>query len=115
MLDFTNRRPIHGGFPHYLMAHMKRLVCLSITALAFWGAASVAPAASVREAWVQRYNSPATNAVDHGWKVIRDPAGNVIVAGTTSDNLRGTDVVLLKYSGGTGTPTWSRLQATAEK
>ena len=44
--------------------------------------------AAVTEAWVQRYGSEA-GSEDNAYKVVADAAGNVIVAGTTTDNQTG--------------------------
>ena len=56
--------------------------------------------AAVTEAWVQRYGSE-TGSQDNAYKVVTDAAGNVIVAGTTTDNQTGSgsDMLIIKYSG----------------
>jgi hypothetical protein len=48
-------------------------------------AAPPAPAA-VTEAWVQRYNNPSGGVEDRAFKVVRDPADNFIVIGSTDGN-----------------------------
>jgi hypothetical protein len=46
------------------------------------------------------------NASDEGWKVATDNAGNVIVAGLTTDVMGGVDLLVIKYSGA-GVPLWT--------
>jgi len=38
--------------------------------------------ADVTEAWVQRYSNMVNNSVDRAFKVLSDPAGDIIVTGT---------------------------------
>ena len=56
--------------------------------------------AAVTEAWVQRYGYE-TGSADYAYKVVTDAAGNVVVAGTTTDNQTGggLDMLVIKYSG----------------
>src|SRR4030095_8161232 len=63
--------------------------------------------AALTEAWVQRYGSE-TGSSDAAYKVVTDAAGNVIVAGTTTDNQTGSasDMLVIKYSGA-GVPLWT--------
>jgi len=61
--------------------------------------------AAVTEAWVQRYGSEAGSA-DYAYKVVTDAAGNVIVAGSTSKQTGGADILIIKYSGA-GVPLWT--------
>jgi hypothetical protein len=56
--------------------------------------------AAVTEAWAQRYGS-STAFEDYASKVVTDPAGNVIVAGTT-----GSEMLVIKYSGA-GVSLWT--------
>jgi uncharacterized delta-60 repeat protein len=57
------------------------------------------------EAWVQRY-SAACESDDYASKVVRDAAGNLIVAGYAYEGITGSDIVVIKYSGA-GVPLWT--------
>ena len=62
------------------------------------------------EAWVQRYGGPVANrpvaSDDRAEKIAVDSAGNVIVAGSSSEFIGGYDWLIIKYSGG-GIPLWT--------
>src|SRR5688572_12674944 len=61
---------------------------------------------AVTKAWVQRYNPVVSNAQDYASAVVRDPAGNIIVAGHTAAPYH--DMLLLKYSGADGSLLWQQ-------
>src|SRR5262245_840891 len=63
--------------------------------------------AAVTEAWVQRYGSEA-GSEDRAYKVVTDAAGNVIVAGTSTQYQTGSgsDMLVIEYSGA-GVPLWT--------
>jgi uncharacterized delta-60 repeat protein len=63
-------------------------------------------AATVREEWVQRYNSPITNSVNRAVKVAKDANGDIVVTGTTDDRAHAEDFLTVKYSGTTGAMLW---------
>lgn len=63
--------------------------------------------AAVTEAWVQRYSNIASNAADQAFKVVHDPAGDIIVTGTTS-GFSSADRVTIKYSGADGSVLWQK-------
>jgi uncharacterized delta-60 repeat protein len=56
-----------------------------------------AHAETVVQAWTQRYNNPST-ASGQAWKVVTDANGNVIVAGYTTEQNAGYDILVIKYS-----------------
>lgn len=60
--------------------------------------------AAMTKAWVQRYGSEA-GSEDRASKVVTDPAGNVIVAGSVGKQI-GSDLLVIKYSGA-GVPLWT--------
>src|SRR5438128_7507407 len=75
-------------------------------AAALWlMALSAAAAPSGVELWVQRYSHPADSS-DVAQKVVTDNAGNVIVAGSSDDQITGRDFLIIKYSGA-GLPLWT--------
>ena len=60
--------------------------------------------AAVTEAWVQRYNNGLwVESIYWPVKVVRDAAGNIIVAGST-----GHDMLTIKYSGADGSELWQK-------
>jgi uncharacterized delta-60 repeat protein len=63
---------------------------------------------AVPEAWVQRYNNVVNDADDQAFKVVRDAAGDFIIAGTTDDGSSGLDMLTIKYSGADGSVLWQR-------
>ncbi len=63
---------------------------------------------TVTEAWVQRYSNINSNSDDQAFKITRDAAGDVIVAGTTADGTGGPDMLTIKYSGTNGAVLWRR-------
>ena len=65
-----------------------------------------ASAAVVQEVWVNRYDGPAFGATDYAQRVVRDPAGNIIVTGTTQDGSEAA-MITTKYSGTDGAVFWS--------
>ena len=68
--------------------------------------ASSAPAATVTEAWVRRYNFDGISSSDAARKVVADASGNVIVAGNTDGGVTGSDILIIKYSGA-GLALWT--------
>jgi len=62
--------------------------------------------AAVTEAWVHRYSNVVSNSDDHAFKVVRDAAGDIIVAGTTDDGITQGDMLTIKYSGADGSVLW---------
>jgi len=64
--------------------------------------------ADVTEAWVHRYRHVIPGAGDRGVRIVRDPSGDVIVAGTTGESITGEDMLTIKYSGVDGTVLWQR-------
>src|ERR1043165_7055586 len=63
--------------------------------------------AAVTEAWVRRYNNPG-DSFDQAFHVVRDPAGDFLVAGGTADGFGPQDLLLIKYSGANGAVLWQR-------
>jgi hypothetical protein len=68
-------------------------------------ALSVVPSQSAVESWVRRYSHPADSS-DEAQKIVTDAAGNVVVVGSTDDNISGKDFLIIKYSGA-GVPLWT--------
>ncbi|MDB6032461.1 MAG: hypothetical protein JWM16_2799 [Verrucomicrobiales bacterium] len=67
-------------------------------------------AAQVEEAWVQRFNPPlSTNGFTFASKVLRDGAGDIIVAGRAKAGISRELGVLIKYAGETGKVLWQRF------
>ena len=62
-----------------------------LAALAF-GAQSTR--AAVVEGWVHRYSNVVSNSNDQAVKVVRVPAGDIIVTGFTQDGVTGGDMLL---------------------
>src|SRR5262249_21760274 len=56
--------------------------------------------------WSQTTLRGDNNGPDLANAVAVDPAGDVVVAGVTSNNGRGTDFTVLKLAGATGAPLW---------
>ncbi len=68
--------------------------------------------AAVTEAWVHRYDSNALNhSQDRAFKVVRDAAGDVMVAGTTRDDITTPGMLVIKYSGVDGAVIWQKRYA----
>jgi hypothetical protein len=67
---------------------------------------TAAPAQPAVEAWVQRYGHLAGFSEDFAQKLVVDNAGDVIVAGTTTDGISFDDFLTIKYSGA-GIPLWT--------
>jgi outer membrane protein assembly factor BamB len=63
--------------------------------------------AAVTEAWVRRYSNLG-DATDEAFHVVRDPAGDFLVAGVTADGFGPQDLLLIKYSGTTGAVVWQK-------
>ncbi|HXJ76562.1 MAG TPA: SBBP repeat-containing protein, partial [Candidatus Dormibacteraeota bacterium] len=59
--------------------------------------------ASPLQAWVHRYGNVLTNSQDTAVKAVVDPNGDLIVVGAVTDQSTGSDILTLKYAGGTGT------------
>ncbi|HEX5222141.1 MAG TPA: hypothetical protein VFZ59_21480, partial [Verrucomicrobiae bacterium] len=57
------------------------------------------------EAWARRYSN-LIDSFDQPTKVVTDTAGNVIVAGNTSDGVTGGDILVIKYAND-GSPLWT--------
>src|SRR5206468_3745745 len=91
---------------HLLARRAGLWAALGCTALAF--VAPPARAAAVTEAWVHRYSNVVSNANDRAFKVVRDAAGDIIVAGYTDDGITGQDMLTIKYSGTDGTLLWQK-------
>src|SRR5687768_3203630 len=66
---------------------------------------------AVTLAWVRRYSNVVSNSQDMAAAVLRDPAGNIIVAAYTDDGAAGRDLLLLKYSGTNGVLLWQQRYA----
>jgi hypothetical protein len=87
-----------GGWPSLLLA----VCCAVLTCLTH-------PArAAVTEAWVHRYSNVVSNANDVAFKVVRDAAGDIIVAGNTHADSTGQDMLTIKYSGADGSVLWQK-------
>jgi hypothetical protein len=65
--------------------------------------------AAVTELWAHHFSNVLSNSVDQASKVVRDSAGDIIVAGTSYD-ASGPDIVTIKYSGVDGATLWQRRQ-----
>jgi hypothetical protein len=63
--------------------------------------------AAVTEAWVRRYSNLG-DATDEAFHVLRDPAGDFLVAGVTVDGFGPQDLLLIKYSGANGAVLWQK-------
>src|SRR5688572_139507 len=63
---------------------------------------------AVTQAWVRRYSNVVSNSQDVAAAVLRDPAGNIIVAAYTDDGFTGRDLLLIKYSGTNGALLWQQ-------
>src|SRR5688572_30415021 len=79
--------------------------CLVLGVLALIGLDQLANGA-VTKAWVRHYGNVVSNSQDIAAAVLRDSAGNVIVAGYTHDR-SGSGLLLLKYSA-SGSLIWQR-------
>ena len=77
-----------------------------LTVLAALTCAAIPARAAVREAWVQRYNSVEAGGNDRVSKVVRDAAGDIIVAGGTDNHTTGHDLLTIKYAGTNGAVIW---------
>jgi len=64
--------------------------------------------AAVIEAWAQTYNSVGRAANDWPHKVVRDAAGDIIVAGSTDNRTTGSDMLTIKYAGSDGSVIWQQ-------
>lgn len=65
-------------------------------------------AAAVTEAWVQHFTTMANSSNDKAVKVVRDAAGDIIVAGASDDGVNGFDMLTIKYSATDGAILWQR-------
>lgn len=92
MNRWVRRYGVRGGF----------LVLLAVVAVA--GLDELANGA-VSKAWVRRYSNVISNAHDVAAAVLRDSAGNIIVAGY-ADGFDGSGMLLIKYSGANGSLLW---------
>lgn len=63
---------------------------------------------AVTQAWVRRYSNVVSNSHDFAAAVLRDSAGNIIVAAYTDDGFEGRDLLLFKYSGTNGSLLWQQ-------
>jgi len=63
---------------------------------------------AVTQAWVRRYSNVVSNSQDVAAAVLRDSAGNIIVAAYTDDGFAGRDLLLIKYSGTNGALLWQQ-------
>ncbi|MCI0746430.1 MAG: SBBP repeat-containing protein [Verrucomicrobia subdivision 3 bacterium] len=88
---------IAGRIRRLLGAFFTELLLLSCLAL---------QAQSAVEDWVRRYSSLGTGSRDYPAAVATDPAGNVVVAGSTDDGFTGPDILIIKYSA-TGVSLWT--------
>jgi hypothetical protein len=64
--------------------------------------------AGVTEAWTHRYNNPIQMPNGESSRIVRDRAGNIVVAGVANDGVHGRDILIIKYSGTDGTILWER-------
>jgi len=83
-------------------------VFAALATLAMLGFGPEPVEAAVTEAWVHRFSNVLSNSVDRALKVVRDDAGDIIVTGTTDDNLSAQDMLTIKYSGGDGSVIWQQ-------
>jgi len=83
-------------------------ITAALLALAVLALGPQAAQAVVTEAWVHRFSNVLSNSVDRALKVVRDDAGDIIVTGTTDDNLSAQDMLTIKYSGGDGSVIWQQ-------
>ena len=63
--------------------------------------------AAVTRAWVRQNTGVVSNSQDVAAAILRDPFGNIIVAGNVEDGFQGADMLLLKYSAD-GSLLWHR-------
>ena len=76
---------------------------------AVWLVTMAEPAqAGVTEAWVHRYSNVVSNSTDVAVKIARGAAGDIIVTGNTVDDLTGSDMLTIKYSGANGSVVWRK-------
>ncbi len=64
--------------------------------------------AAATEAWVARYNHGLTSANGVSSKIVRDTAGDIIVAGYANDGVVGQDMLTIKYSRAEGSVIWQQ-------
>ena len=96
-----------SSFTRAATARICALLC--VAALSFL--ASQSASAAVAETWVQRYGNVGSNATDWASQVVIDPAGDVIMAGYSSDGMGSSrrDMLVIKYSGASGSVLWQKL------
>jgi hypothetical protein len=78
------------------------------TSILLWLVLLAPTHAAVTEAWVARYSNVLSNANGVSSKIVRDPAGDSIVAGYANDGVTGQDTLTIKYSGADGSVLWQR-------
>ena len=83
-------------------------ISLVLLAVAAWAYMDQLANGAVTRAWLRQYNSVVSNSLDVVTAILRDPSGNIIVAGNTDDGFAGGNMVLLKYSGVDGSLLWHR-------
>src|SRR5262245_14470368 len=90
----------------FIRAHSRRLWLASLLlALLPLLSLTALDARAQAEAWVRRYNVE-RGSRDLAAKVITDTENNVIVVGSTDDNLTGPKMLMIKYSSA-GVPLWT--------
>jgi uncharacterized delta-60 repeat protein len=83
---------------------MKRTPLFLLIVLGFTFCSPPARSQNAVEAWVQRYSN-VTESTDRAYNLATDAAGNVIVVGTTAEDVS-DDILIIKYSN-TGVALWT--------
>jgi uncharacterized delta-60 repeat protein len=83
---------------------MKRTLLFLLIVLGFTFCSTPAGSQNAVEAWVQRYSN-VTESTDRAYNLATDAAGNVIVVGTTAEDVS-DDILIIKYSN-TGVALWT--------
>jgi hypothetical protein len=100
-----NRLPISEKFLRMSPVHFYLSFALMVLAVAF---AAHPLQADVTEVWAHPYNNLVNNGEDQASKVMIDPAGDIIVTGTTDGGATGRDILTIKYSGADGSALWQQ-------
>ena len=91
--------PFRSAKPRFwAAAGMVALIALSV---------SLADSAVI-DAWMQRHNSMESGANEGAGAIVRDPAGDIIVAGSTDNRGNGRDILVIKYSSVDASVLWQR-------
>ena len=102
--------PMDSRFAHLLGS--KHFAARLIVVVAASLACTAARAETATQNWLQRYNGPG-NKADYAAAVALDPAGNVIVTGTSYSGSLNPEMYTAKYAAGDGHLLWERRNVDA--